>query len=473
MDVDTDVLIVGAGGAGLAAALEATVNGARVLVVDAASEAGGTARTAGGGTFVAGSPLQARLGIDDSPDLALEDWLRWGGDSVDVEWARRYVEGSVPDLYDWLATLGVDWYDVHIQEGNRVPRWHEPRGGGLAVTTALEQAARAEPLIAWSLDTRVTDLVMEAGRVTGIVAEGPNGLVELRAGAVLLASGGFCNSLDMLRQNAGGSLPVDARILLGGGYGARGEGHSLLARVGAQFVNLDVVWMYPYATPDYLDEASARGLVCRGLKGEIWVNQQGVRFHNENLRGGATGTPALLRQSPPTCWTIVDARIADGYSVAHPRYRLGRAPYRDRLQQLLDGSPYVARGHTIDDLARAAGLDAGALRETVAGHNRLLALGAEQDPDFGRDLRGLEPLTEPPFYAIQFFPITRKNLGGVRTDLATRVLDQEDRPIPGLYAAGEVAGMAGGHVNGRAALEGTMFGPSVFSGRIAGKAMAA
>ena len=102
----------------------------------------------------------------------------------------------------------------------------------------------------------------------------------------------------------------------------------------------------------------------------------------------------------------------------------------------------------------------------------MIATGLETDPDFGRSLRGLEPLTEPPFYAIQFFPLARKNLGGVRTNLACQVLDRQDRPIPGLLAAGEVASMAGGRINGRAALEGTMFGPSLFSGRVAGRSMA-
>src|SRR6266536_3311918 len=93
-----DLLVIGAGGAGLAAALDATARGARVVVLDAATKVGGTARTAGGGTFIAGSPLQSRLGFDDSPAKALEDWLAWGGDAVDLEWAERYIEGSVSEL---------------------------------------------------------------------------------------------------------------------------------------------------------------------------------------------------------------------------------------------------------------------------------------------------------------------------------------------------------------------------------------
>ena len=467
----TDVVVVGAGGAGIAAALEAAGRGAQVLVLDPAAEAGGAARTSGGGTFIAGSPLQERLGIRDSPDRALEDWLAWGGDAVDGEWARRYVEDGVKDLYGWLAGLGVEWIRVDWQEGNRAPRWHAPRDGGLGVIRALERAARAEPRIGWRPRTRVTDLVTAGGRAAGVLAQGPEGPVEVRAGAVLIASGGFNNNLEMVRRHAG-HLPPDTRILLGGGEGARGDGHAILERIGAQFVNMDAVWMYPYATPDYQDPAGLRGLVCRGLEGDVWVNRQGRRFHNEDLRGGATGAAALLRQRPATCWSVIDARIAARYHVADPRYRNGTAPRRDRVQQLLDDSPFVARGDTPDALAASAGLDAGTLRETLTAHHRMLAAGLEKDPDFGRSLRGVEPLSEPPFYAIQFFPLARKNLGGVRTDLSCQVLDRQDRAIPGLFAAGEVAGMAGGRINGRAGLEGTMFGPSLFSGRVAGRHMA-
>lgn len=466
-----DVVIVGAGGAGMAAAIEAAGRGARVVVLDPAAEAGGTARSAGGGTCIAGSPLQERLGIPDSPAQALEDWLAWGGETVDVEWARRYVEAGVSDLYVWLATLGVEWVRADWHEGNRVPRWHAPRDGGLGVIRALERAARAEPRIGWGFRTRVTDLVAAGGRVAGVLAQGPEGPVEYRAGAVLIASGGFNNNLEMVRRHAA-TLPPGGRILLGGGEGARGDGHAILERIGAQFVNLDAVWMYPYATPDYQDPAGVRGLVCRGLEGDVWVNAQGQRFHNEDRRGGATGAVALLRQRPATCWSIIDARIAARYTVAHPRYRNGTTPLRDRLQQLLDESPFIARGNTLEALAAAAGLAGGALRETIVAHNRMLATRLEADPDFGRSLRGLDPLTEPPFYAIQFFPLARKNLGGARTTLTCQVLDGQDRPIPGLFAAGEVAGMAGGRINGRAALEGTMFGPSLFSGRVAGRSMA-
>jgi predicted oxidoreductase len=107
--------------------------------------------------------------------------------------------------------------------------------------------------------------------------------------------------------------------------------------------------------------------------------------------------------------------------------------------------------------------------ETMREHNRARRLGRAVDPDFGRPLAGLKPIDEPPYYAIQFFAAARKNLGGVRTDEDCQVVRTSGEPVPGLFAAGEVAGMAGGHINGQAALEGTMLGPSLFSGRVAGR----
>ncbi|MFN8533256.1 MAG: FAD-dependent oxidoreductase [Dehalococcoidia bacterium] len=461
-----DVLVVGAGAAGVAAAIEAGRRGARVGLIDDAAEPGGTAAVSGGGVLVAGSAIQAREGIDDNPQLALEDWIAWGGESVDVAWANRYVEASVAEVYDWLGNLGVRWTHVQPQEGNRVPRWHAPAGGGEAMMETLVNAAQADPKIAWHPETRLISIDLSGGRVAGIEAATPSGSIVLHAPVVIIATGGFNNSLALVRRYAP-NLPE--RVLLGGGVGARGDGQTILEAAGAELVNLDAIWTYPYATPDYLDPTGERGLVVRRLEGEIWVNHAGQRFHNEDRRGGGTGAPALLAQPGATCWSVIDTSIAAGYIISDPRYRHGNTTHRDRLWTLLEESPFVARGETLEALADAAGLDRQAFIETVECHNGQLALGLDEDPAFGRRLRGLRPIAEGPFYAIQFFPLVRKNLGGVRTDLAGRVLRPSGDAIEGLLAAGEVAGMAGGRINGRAALEGTALGPSLYSGRIAGR----
>jgi predicted oxidoreductase len=470
--VTADVVVVGAAAAGFGAALEAAARGARIVVIEAADQPGGTAATAGAGTCIAGSALQARRGIVDSPTRALEDWLAWGGPSVDEEWARRYLEASVPDLYERFEQVGVEWLEAHPREGNSVPRWHQPKGGGLAVMLALLRSAEQFPSIEWSCLTRARELITSGGAVTGVLADGPGGPIEFRAPSVVMATGGFNNNVDMVREHALAARSA-RRVLLGGGRVAKGEGHAILERVDAQFVNLDAVWMFPYGTPDYKDPKSNRGLAVRGLTGEIWVNEDGNRFHDETLRGGSTGTAALLAQPGGTCWSIVDSRIAGRLTIADPYYRRGSDPLPERLWEFLDHSPFVARGATLPGLAAELGMDATNLQAAVADSNAAILGGAEADPVTGKSLAGLTAIEEPPYYAIQLFPLARKNLGGVRTDLDCQVLDTDDRPIPGLFAAGEVAGMAGGRINGRAALEGTSFGPSFYSGLVAGRNVSA
>jgi predicted oxidoreductase len=465
-----DILIVGSGAAGATAAIDVASAGADVLVLEALPDFGGTAATSGGGICIAGSTLQAERGLQDSPALALEDWLNFGGTDADADWAEMYLDASAPELFDWLSWMGVAWTGVNKQEGNHWPRWHAPKGGGAGMMQVVESYARSLP-IRWEFGARVVDLLGTGGRITGVVAEYVDGSrVEFHAPAVLLASGGFNNNPDMVRTYAARQARGH-KVLLGGGRGATGDGHALLERLDAAFVNLDVIWMYPYGTPDPTDPDGLRGLVLRGMDSDIWVNQRAERFHNEALRGGASGATALLAQDPPRCWSIIDAAIACRVVVSDPAYQNNGAPDREAIQRLLDTSPFIARGSSIDELADAAGLSASGLQATIEEHNALLASGATTDPRFGRPLERLEPIESAPYYAIQFLPLARKNFGGVRTDLECRVLRPDGSAIDGLFAAGELAGMAGGHINGHAGLEGTMLGPSLYSGRVAARAM--
>jgi predicted oxidoreductase len=466
----TDVAIVGAGAAGLACAIEAASAGATVAVVDAAPALGGTAAVAGGGTCVAGSDLQRRSGIDDSPDQALEDWVAWGGASVDVPWAERYLRASESELFVRLATLGVSWVAVHPREGNRVARWHQPRGGGAAVMRALARHASGLPGITWLLGHRATALHHEAGRVVGVTATGPHGELDVRASSTVVATGGFNNNHAMVRTEARHAARAE-RILLGGGAGALGEGHRMLTESGAQFTQLDAVWMFPYGTPDHRRPGTHRGLAIRGIDGDVWVNDDGTRFHDESRRSGASGVSALLAQPGGRCWSVIDSRLAAGLTIADPYYRHGATPIRPRIEDFLRTSPYVVSAPSLDELAARTGVDRGNLRDSIGRLNAAIAAREPREPEHGKDLAGHQQLDRPPFYALRFHPVARKNLGGVRTDLECRVLDPEDRPIDGLFAAGEVAGMAGGRINGRAALEGTSFGPSLYSGMVAGRAV--
>jgi succinate dehydrogenase/fumarate reductase flavoprotein subunit len=154
--------------------------------------------------------------------------------------------------------------------------------------------------------------------------------------------------------------------------------------------------------------------------------------------------------------------------VADPYYRDGDKVARPKVVELLDNSPYIRKADTLTELGMRMDVDVPTFLATLERYNKAFADGLKTEAEFGKPLKASKPFDTPPYYAVQIFPMARKNFGGVKTDLQCRVLDKHLEPIEGLYAAGEVAGMAGGHINGRAGLEGTMLGPSIFSGRVAG-----
>lgn len=463
-----DVSIIGSGGAAFAAAIEACSAGARVAIIEKEKAMGGTTITSNGGCWMVGTPMQESLGIDDSPDDAFEDWVRWAEGTADEQWARYYIEHSLHDLYYWTQDLGVKWLDMKWHEGNRVMRWHRPADKGIALISILQKGAEARGLKEIYTTTKVTEIVMRNGHVHGL-----NGIdtktgnpVEIASKTVVVATGGFCSNLEMIKEFRPDLK--DSKIMEGSGLCAKGSGHKLLRSAGGYLTHMDHIWFYVNATPDYLDSTGRRGLVFRSTPGQIWVNQQGNRFHNEMLIGGATATPAFMIQNPRHGWAILDTPMTRDMVIADAYYQEGDRILRERIQALLDTSPYVRKAESLEELGRKMEIDVPNFLATVKEYSGYLENGSEREPHFGKPLKDSKKFDTPPFYGIQLFPLARKSLGGVKTDLRCRVLNKHFDPIPGLYASGEVAGMAGGYINGRAALEGTMLGPSLLSGRVAG-----
>ena len=465
--IETDVAIIGSGGAGIAAGIEARDAGARPVVFEKAKDLGGAAIISGGGCLIVGTPLQKARGIEDTPDLAFDDWMKWGGPSADAVWARFYIEHSLHDLYHWAERQGVEWADLKPQEGNSVLRWTRPDRSGLGLMTNLIKSFRAKggEIMA---QTEITQLKRKKGVVTGFTATnaGTGETVDVTAKAVVVATGGFNSNIDMVLE-ARPDLAGE-RILEGSGRGSTGSGHKLVAGLGGYLTHMDHIWFYVYATPDYRDPGQRRGLVFRLAPGNIWVNSKGQRFHNEAESGGNSASPALMAQRPRFAWAIFDQPMTSRMEIADPYYRQGDKVVREKVQELLDNSPFIRKAGTIEELAAKIDVDVPTFLGTVQRYNEACAKRLAHEPEFGKPLAGSKAFDTAPYYAMQIFPLARKNFGGVKTDLACRVLDKHFEAIPGLFAAGEVAGMAGGHINGRAGLEGTMLGPSVFSGRVAG-----
>ena len=557
-----DVVVVGAGLAGLVATAELVAAGRRVVLVDQESteHLGGQAWWSFGGLFLVDSPEQRRMRIHDSVDLAWQDWrgsAGWdrldgegdagsapGEDHWGMRWARAYVDWAAGEKRDWLRERGVRFFPVvgwaergdgtATGHGNSVPRFHLTWGTGPGLVEPFERAVRegvAAGLVELRGRHRVTGLVTTDGAVTGvrcdvladdIVERGmPSsrevvGEAELSAQSVVVTSGGIGANVDLIREHWPQRLGTPPQDVVTG-VPAYVDG-SMLAPVeatGARLVNRDRMWHYVEGIPNHSPVWPGHGIRILPGPTSLWLDATGRRLPAPYLPGFDTlGTLAHLRTTLPEhdhSWfvathTVLGKEYALSGSEQNPdltgrsvRDVLGRvttdvpAP----VQAFVDHGADVVEAPSVEELvgkmnALTGGeptLDAGAVRELVQARDRELANGYGKDVQVAlvraarkslgdRLIRTAPPhrFLDPkhgPLVAIRLRVLTRKTLGGVQTDLQSRALDAAGEAIPGLYAAGEVAGFGGGGVHGYRSLEGTFLGSCLFSGRAAGRAAAA
>ena len=466
----TDVIVVGAGISGLSAALELGRGGAKVTLVDMSSVFGGHAVMSQGSVSIVATPAQERAGIKDTPDLAFKDFHDWGEDP-DTDWVRYYVDNSRREIYDWLDELGVRFSEVASSSGNSVAREHQPVGRGIGLVTPIYRACLELGNIDFVWNSKVEQLLTDNGRVVGVlVREMRTGNErELRGKGVILATGGFQSNLDMVREFWPAEFRFPETILAGSGRNSMGLGHQLAQSVGGELIHMDYQWNYFTGLPDPRYPGTNRGLNATNLYG-ILVNAEGRQF--ANFHGWAKEVmPVLLKQKQITCWCIFDEASKPFFIVSGSDW--GDFKKVDTL--ILQNPNLVKKADTLEQLAELARLPVQNLVETVARYNELVELG--EDKDFGRfgpgkpefSNKASPKITTPPYYAMQTFPLTRKSMGGVAIDLQCRVLDKEKQPILGLFAVGELAGLAG--INGKAALEGTFLGPCIVTGRVAARSL--
>jgi predicted oxidoreductase len=471
--VQTDVLVIGAGIGGLSAAYEAGRGGASVAVAEMNSVFGGNGVLSEGGLFIVDTPLQQSVGLHDSAAQAESDIRSWGEDA-DPEWARILARDSRREIYDWLSGLGVQFFAVRPQAGNHVPRFHENREKGLGLLRAIYRECLRAPRTHFYFNTRIEGLTVESGRVTGATGVSVrNGRrFRFRASSVVLATGGFQGNEKFVRAHWHTGWPQPERLLMGASPNSSGAGLEMGLAAGAATHRMDHQWHYPFGIPDPRLPGENRAVSVRNLNA-IWVNAQGKRFVNE-WKGSRYTIEAVVRQNPANYWMVFDRT-----GVADLRYSGTDWSDPKRAKALLLDNPAItATASTWAELAARAGLPAEELQRTVERYNAQVRAG--QDADFQRFGKQALPewlqvfpvpqprqLLEPPFYAMHAFPMTRKNMGGLRTDTNCRVLTAAGNAIPGLYAVGEVAGLGG--VNGKAGLEGTFLGPSLIQGRRAGR----
>lgn len=461
-----DAIVVGAGLAGLSAAVEMGRGGVDVLVVEMNSMAGGHAVMAGGVAIV-GTPVQENAGFLDSPDLAYEDWMEWTEDG-DPKWTRFYVENSREMIYDWATELGVEFVRAAPAHANSVPRFHFTAGRAVHLVLPIYRTALSLPSVSFQWNKRAERLIVENGRIAGVVVRDlrTDEVITLRAPNVVLATGGFESDLERVLANWTPGLPDPQRLLIGSAVSATGSGHDMAVAAGAALTKMNRHYIYVNGLVSPRDPEGIRALTA-GNDSSIWVNAQGERFTNE-AGFDKDILVDLLNQDGSTYWAIFDENTRDDFGSRGAAW-LNTATDG---HPLLDNPDTANKAQSLEELAAMAGLPSETLIASVQRFNRMVEAGV--DTEFGRfgQVGNVPPkIAQPPFYAVQMFPMTRKSMGGVAIDMQGRALNDEGRVLPGLYAAGEINGSVG--INGKHGMDGMFLGPALLTGRLAGMTIAA
>ncbi|HXJ75832.1 MAG TPA: FAD-binding protein, partial [Candidatus Dormibacteraeota bacterium] len=386
--------------------------------------------------------------IADSPDLAIRDFLTHGGDA-NPDWVRLYARDSNREVYDWLDALGVGWSGLFpLMPGNSVQRQHSAKERGVGLISPIYRECLRWTNIHFVWNTKVTSLLIEGGQVRGVRGVGlRNGMTnDFRSQSVVLATGGFESNLELVRQHWPTVLPGlagGAKVLLGSGINSLGSGLEVATGGGAALTNLDHQLFYSTGLVDPRDPSGRRGLNSFNAE-SIWVNAQGLRFVREfagRVPDFGGSVPAVLRQAQATYWSVFDAKGRAAFFVSGSGWDDTNSVQRELFANP-KMSAWVKQADSIAGLAQATGLPADALEKSVRRWNEMLAAGEDTEwQRFGRsDTNRPSPIVTPPFCAVQYFPLSRKSMGGVAVDLSCRVLDRRGQPIPNLYAVGELAG---------------------------------
>ena len=410
-----DIIVVGSGGAGMAATVGAVDQGAKVLLLEKMPVAGGNTCFAEGGMNACCTRFQKEAGIEDSVDLMASDTYKGGHEKGNMELIRHMCEGS-SDAIDWLASMGIVLSKLGTSGGASVKRIHRPESGeavGKYIVKGMTEQCRQRGVSA-VCNTKVEEILMDDGKVAGVRATNPNGLpIEYRCKALIVATGGFGANKEMLAQYR----PELRDAVTTNQPGTQGDGIVFSTAVGADTVDIDQIQVHPTV------EQTTATLLSENIRGDgaILVNADGVRFTNELLTRDRV-SEAEWAQPGRGAFAVFDQSVHDN--------------------NLSIEEKFVARNliHVADnfnDLAKLMGVPEDAFVATVNSYNDNIANGVD-DP-LGRT-KSLNPLVKPPYYALPVAPGVHHCMGGLRVNAAAEVLDADGSVIPGLFAAGEVTG---------------------------------
>ncbi|MFE7654177.1 FAD-binding dehydrogenase [Streptomyces bottropensis] len=547
MSYDADVIVIGAGLAGLAATAELVDAGRKVILLDQEPEQsiGGQAHWSFGGLFFVDSPEQRRLRIKDSHALALQDWM--GAAAFDREedhwprkWAEAYVDFAAGEKRSWLHRQGVRFFPVvgwaerggydANGHGNSVPRFHITWGTGPGLVEPFERRVRegvARGLVQLKFRHRVTGLARSAGAVDTVTGEilepstiergrpstrNVTGAFELKAQAVIVTSGGIGGNHDLVRANWPERLGKAPEKMISG-VPAHVDGRMLgiAEEAGAHLINRDRMWHYTEGIQNWNPIWENHGIRVLPGPSSLWLDARGKRLPVPLFPGFDTlGTlEHIMRTGYDYTWFVLDQKIIGkefalsgseqnpdltGKSVKDVFIR-ARADVPAPVKAFMDkGVDFVVekdlgslvRG--MNALTKEPLIDEAELRREIVSRDRevanpftkdlqVMAIRGARNYLGDKLIRTATPhrILDPkagPLIAVRLNILTRKTLGGLETDLSSRVLTEGGDPLAGVYAAGEAAGFGGGGVHGYRSLEGTFLGGCLFSGRTAGRAAA-
>lgn len=448
--LDTEVAIIGAGGAGLAAAVSAHQNGAKVIVIEKMPNVGGNTIISGSAFNAVDEKRQSAQGIEDSIEKHYTQTFEGGDKQGDPALVRVLVENAYPTI-EWLESLGMEFKDtVFTVLGALWPRSHkpvEPLGTGY-INTYMNYINEHTDEIEILTETEAKELMVNAeGRVTGFKAEGKNGSVTVNASkGVIIASGGFGSNIEM-RDKYNKIWPTLTNIKTTNHKGATGDGIVMAEAINADIVQMENIQLLPMGDPV---TGSLSGNIEQGVENRIFVNEVGNRFVDEGARRDVM-TKALMEQTNSSMWVIVDQHsYPTGDTVNN---------FNESIDSLVEqGRAFKA--DTLEDLAKQIGVDPANLKKSVDAFNASVD-GATDE--FGRTLF-MDKLDTAPFYAGKRVPTVHHTMGGIKITTETRVVDKAGVVIPGLFAAGEVTG----GIHGANRLGGNALADVNTFGRIAG-----
>ena len=430
-----DVVVVGSGGAGLAAAIQAHDLGASVVVVEKMSVIGGNTNKASAGMNAAETKFQKLKGIVDSKDLFYNETMTGGKNKNNPELLRYFVENA-PDAIDWLDNNGIELSGITTTGGMSVDRTHRPASGaavgGYLISGLVKNINRRG--IEVMLDSNVTEIITENHKVVGVkVTEEDGSIQTIKAKAVIIATGGFSANREMVekyRPDLKGFVTTNHK-------GATGSGIMILEKLGADTVDMKEIQIHPTVeqTTSYLISESIRG------GGAILVSQAGKRFVNE-LDTRDKVSAEIIKLPEHYSYILFDQQVRD----------------ENKAVEEYVSQDLVVQADSINELAQKLSIDVNTLCNTIERYNQFV--NTKQDEDYGRTTGMRHPINKAPYYAIKIAPGVHHTMGGVTINTHTQVLDTGKNVIQGVFAAGEVVGGVHGanRIGGNAVADIIIFG---------------